>query len=69
MFHDNTTCDEYGWLWTTGGRVLTLAGRGSSLELAVARAYAGIKQVKFEGMEFRGDIASRYVFGKHLNLS
>ncbi|KAL7958038.1 phosphoribosylglycinamide synthetase [Trichoderma compactum] len=47
-------------LHTAGGRVFSVAAYGDSLEDAAKRAYQGVKVIKFEGMYFRTDIASRY---------
>jgi phosphoribosylamine--glycine ligase len=48
-----------GQLTTAGGRVLTVVGRGSSFAEAVARAYAGVSHIAFDGMQYRRDIARR----------
>ena len=43
-------------LVTSGGRVLTVVGRGSDFAEAVARAYTGVMQISFDGMHYRHDI-------------
>ena len=43
-------------LVTAGGRVLTVAGRGADFVEAIARAYAGVEQISFDGMQYRRDI-------------
>lgn len=43
---------------TNGGRVLCVAGFGSSLQLALEKVYQGIGQIQFEGMQYRKDIGS-----------
>ena len=48
-------------LFTTGGRVLTLVGRGESLAQARAKAYDNIKRIRFNGMRYRKDIGAGYV--------
>ena len=48
-------------LFTTGGRVLTLVGRGESLARARAKAYDNIKRIRFNGMRYRKDIGAGYV--------
>jgi len=48
-------------LFTTGGRVLTLVGRGESLAQARAKAYDNIKRIRFNGMRYRKDIGQGYV--------
>jgi phosphoribosylamine--glycine ligase len=44
-------------IMTSGGRVLTVVGRGSSLEEARQRAYHGIRQIRFHHAHYRTDIA------------
>jgi phosphoribosylamine--glycine ligase len=46
---------------TAGGRVLGVTGVGEDLGAARARAYAGVKTIQFEGMQYRTDIGSRTV--------
>ena len=41
---------------TTGGRVLTIVGRGKTLEEARNRAYSAISKIKFPGMRYRKTI-------------
>lgn len=48
-------------LFTTGGRVLTLVGRGSTLGEARARAYDNIKRIRFNGIRYRRDIGLGYI--------
>jgi phosphoribosylamine--glycine ligase len=44
---------------TAGGRVLTVVGRGATYEDAIARAYAGVSRISFEGMQYRRDIGRK----------
>jgi phosphoribosylamine---glycine ligase len=44
---------------TAGGRVLTVVGRGADSSDAVARAYTGVLQISFEGMQHRRDIGRK----------
>ena len=46
-------------LVTAGGRVLGVTARAGSLREAHARAYAAVERVRFEGAQFRRDIARR----------
>ncbi|KAM0668950.1 hypothetical protein ACQRIU_002512 [Beauveria bassiana] len=57
IFHAGTALVD-GTLRTCGGRVLSVAARGSTLEAAVKTAYQTIEAVSFDGMFFRKDIAS-----------
>jgi phosphoribosylamine--glycine ligase len=47
-----------GALVTDGGRVLNVTGLGPAAESARARAYAAVEQIRFEGVQYRGDIAA-----------
>ena len=47
---------EDGAIVTAGGRVLTVVGRGATLDEARARAYAGAAAISFEGGRHRDDI-------------
>ncbi len=58
VFHAGTKVVN-GRLVTSGGRVLTVVGRGSSFDTAMARAYAGVEKIQFEGMQFRRDIGRK----------
>src|SRR5439155_5604958 len=40
-------------LVTAGGRVLTVVGHGSDFAQAIERAYAGVKEISFDGMHYR----------------
>jgi phosphoribosylamine--glycine ligase len=60
VFHARTALDAEGRLVTAGGgRVLGVAGRGTTLTEARDRAYAGIARIAFPGMQYRSDIAER----------
>src|SRR5215471_11611707 len=58
VYHAGTEVRD-GRLVTAGGRVLTVAGRGADFSEAIARAYAGVRQIQFDGMQFRSDIGRR----------
>lgn len=53
------TAKQDGVYYTSGGRVLGVTARGSDLESAVARAYAAVEKINFEGAHYRKDIAAR----------
>jgi phosphoribosylamine--glycine ligase len=44
---------------TAGGRVLGVTGIGDDFGLARARAYAAVKTIRFEGMQYRTDIGAQ----------
>jgi phosphoribosylamine--glycine ligase len=44
---------------TAGGRVLTVVGRAATFADAIARAYAGVSKISFEGMQYRRDIGRK----------
>ena len=58
VFHAGTRL-ENGNTLTDGGRVLGVTGVGRDLSEAASRAYAGMGEIRFEGMHYRRDIAAR----------
>jgi phosphoribosylamine--glycine ligase len=58
VYHAGTS-SRHGDLVTAGGRVLTVAGRGSDFSQAMAHAYAGVAEISFDGMQYRRDIGRR----------
>jgi phosphoribosylamine--glycine ligase len=58
VYHAATAVRE-GRLVTAGGRVLTVVGRGDRFDVAIARAYAGVSAIRFDGMQYRRDIGKR----------
>ncbi|HTW30228.1 MAG TPA: phosphoribosylamine--glycine ligase [Candidatus Sulfotelmatobacter sp.] len=58
VFHAGTTLRD-GAYYTSGGRVLGVTARATSLETAVARAYEACGKIRFEGAHYRKDIAGR----------
>jgi len=55
VFHAGTMLQD-GQLVTSGGRVLSVVGRGATITEATATAYRGVELVQFAGRQFRGDI-------------
>jgi phosphoribosylamine--glycine ligase len=53
------TARRSGEIVTAGGRVLTVTGRGADFAEAIARAYAGVERISFDGMQYRTDIGRR----------
>ncbi len=58
IFHAGTKRLGNGWV-ISGGRVLTVVGRGSTVEDACMRAYAACDRIRFDGMQLRTDIGRR----------
>ncbi|EJD52108.1 bifunctional purine ADE1 [Auricularia subglabra TFB-10046 SS5] len=63
VFHAGTALSN-GQLVTAGGRVLVVSASGSTVQDALARAYAGVDQIDFEGKTYRRDIAHRALSDK-----
>lgn len=59
LFHSGTARDADGNLVTAGGRVLGVACTADTLEDAVAKAYAAVAEVSWDGMILRHDIGKR----------
>jgi phosphoribosylamine--glycine ligase len=58
VFHAGTRL-EGKTLVTSGGRVLCVAALGDSVKMARAKAYEALESIRFEGMQYRKDIAHR----------
>src|SRR6266487_967905 len=56
VFHAGTALQD-GQLVTAGGRVLSIAAHGVTLQEAVTRAYDAATRISFENMHYRRDIA------------
>jgi phosphoribosylamine--glycine ligase len=56
VFHAGTA-EKDGQIVTNGGRVLGVTARGATIEEARAKAYGDIERIRFEGMQYRKDIA------------
>jgi phosphoribosylamine--glycine ligase len=59
VFHAGTKRDGAGRIVTDGGRVLGVTALGADLPAAVRRAYAAVDRIRFDGAQFRRDIAAR----------
>ena len=55
VFHAGTSLDGEQVV-TSGGRVLTVTGRGSDLASALEKAYDGVAQINFTGAQNRTDV-------------
>jgi phosphoribosylamine--glycine ligase len=58
VYHAGTARRD-GGVVTAGGRVLTVVGRGASYDEAIARAYAAVDAISFDGMQYRRDIGRK----------
>jgi len=63
VFHAGTGRDPDGQLVTAGGRVLAVTGQADTISEARERAYRGVAEIHFAGMQFRTDIAAHAVEG------
>ena len=55
VYHAGTRLED-GCLTTSGGRVLSVCGRGPTLSDALDTAYEGVSKISFDGMWYRSDI-------------
>jgi len=62
VFHAGTKVDG-DRIVTSGGRVLTVVGRGATFEAAMKRAYDAVDVIHFEGMQCRRDIGRKALAG------
>ncbi|MBW8867489.1 MAG: phosphoribosylamine--glycine ligase [Acidobacteria bacterium] len=58
VYHAGTARRD-GGVVTAGGRVLTVVGRGADYDEAIARAYAAVDAISFDGMQYRRDIGRK----------
>jgi phosphoribosylamine--glycine ligase len=58
VFHAGTTRRD-GQLLTSGGRVLTVVGRGPTYRAAIDVAYQAASAIQFDGMQMRRDIGRK----------
>ncbi len=58
VFHAGTSRRD-GAFYTAGGRVLGVSARAPKLGTAVERAYQACEKIRFDGAQYRGDIAAR----------
>ena len=56
VFHAGTRFGDDGIYYTNGGRVLNVTAWGSTLQIALNRAYEAISHINFQDMHFRRDI-------------
>jgi phosphoribosylamine--glycine ligase len=60
VFHAGTATRN-GAVVASGGRVLTVVGRGSSFRQAIDIAYRAVSHVTFAGMQYRSDIGRKAI--------
>jgi phosphoribosylamine--glycine ligase len=63
VFHAGTRRVE-GQVVTSGGRVLTVVGRGPTFAAAIDTAYRAVSCIHFDGMQFRRDIGRKAISGE-----
>jgi phosphoribosylamine--glycine ligase len=57
VFHGGTAVRD-GTVVTSGGRILSVTGTGTTVADARARAYAAVELITFDGVQYRQDIAA-----------
>lgn len=61
VFHAGTVANEKGEVLTNGGRVLCVVGLGDDVAAAKQKAYEALEKVRFDGMQYRTDIADKAI--------
>ncbi len=56
VFHAGTTMDEFGIVYTNGGRIMTITSFGDDLKSALNKSYTNAKNIKFDEMYYRTDL-------------
>lgn len=60
VFHAGTALED-GQIVNSGGRVLVVSAEGATVEDAVKNAYAGVRKIRWQGVQYRTDIAYRAI--------
>jgi len=60
VFHAGSACRD-GKIVTSGGRVLTVVGRGATYADAIGRAYRAVAHISFTGRHIRTDIGQKAI--------
>ena len=61
VFHAGTSAGGNGEILTDGGRVLCVVGLGDDTAAAKAKAYQALEKIRFDGMQYRRDIADKAI--------
>ncbi len=56
IFHAGTAKDARGNIITNGGRILGVTASSNSLDEAIEKAYRAVREINWNGMQFRRDI-------------
>ena len=59
VFHAGTKLNDAGNIVNSGGRVLGVTAKGSTIQDAVDNAYAAVNKITWQDVYFRKDIAHR----------
>lgn len=59
VFHSGTKNDGHGTYTTNGGRVLIYVAIEDTLRKATDEATSGVQQIRFDGAQYRTDIARK----------
>lgn len=58
VFHAGTKAED-GKIYTDGGRVLSVVGKGETLQAAIKKTYEDVDKISFENKYFRSDIGAK----------
>ncbi len=61
VFHAGTSAGANGEILTNGGRVLCVVGLGDDAAAAKSQAYRALEKIRFNGMQYRRDIADKAI--------
>lgn len=61
VFHAGTATNEKSEVVTNGGRVLCVVGLGDDVAQAKSKAYEALETIRFDGMQYRKDIADKAI--------
>ena len=59
VFHAGTADGPDGSVLTAGGRVLTVVAHDATFERAIEKAYGAVRDIEFDGVQYRSDIGKK----------
>ena len=68
VFHAGTASRPDGTVVTAGGRVLTVVAHAPTFEGAIGAAYDAVRDIQFEGMQYRSDIGRKALSTRTSNV-
>jgi phosphoribosylamine--glycine ligase len=66
VFHAGTSAGAGDAVLTAGGRVLTVVAHDAMFERAIEKVYGAVREIDFDGMQYRSDIGKKALAGARI---